>query len=772
MPNPTDTAQLGVPVVACAGQDKALSVWKTNSASPFVITQELAAKTITDLAWAPDGEVLYITSLDGTIAACVFEANELGYPVPRQAIEKTLSKYGGSRRAGILETTDALILEENSKADEIKVAQGRMGALMGDAKEMTPTPVNGNGSAKATNGVSHNSSEQSSKDVTLKDVAPAAVPAVVPVPQADRIVQLKQRVTITKDGKKRIAPFLISSSAGLSESTLPRSQLVASTVPAAANDTPQHILDLSKPYDALPKGGLASLLLGNKRKFAEIEGDEERRAEKKLQEISHTGATPIVRNTTDGVVPPIVAPKPSIEIPDVLRPAMINPSLTVATVRLSVPQVRGTITRPLAEDPVHDSGATSEAAKHSDNDTSQSIVFEAKNAMGPARTGRPQDRQPTRISVSRRGQLIWQDYLPRACSLAVGNYNFWCAACEDGTIYVWTPAGRRLLNAMVLEAQPVILDCRGWWLLCITAVGQCYVWNIKTLSSPHPPISMAPILDSAAAPQQTHLVASPSIMFARLNSQGCVAVGTSNGEGYTYSPKMYTWLRLSEPWWAVGSQYWNTMDTSVAPLSSLSSVHGASAAIDEIGITEEQISAGIIPLLERNTTTQALIKGRTYYLQRLVKSLLSAEGYEGFEAAVSIAHLENRIAAAMALGARAEFRLYLIMYAKRLGAEGSKAKAEELLKSLVGSMYVDESTDEVNHSDAPEVLAKGWQSAGETIVGWRRDELAKEILLLLGKCSWYLCMAPEMSLTSFRQISRIAAHYSAVWPPSRRAECT
>ena len=37
---------------------------------------------------------------------------------------------------------------------------------------------------------------------------------------------------------------------------------------------------------------------------------------------------------------------------------------------------------------------------------------------------------------------------------------------------------------------------------------------------------------------------------------------------------------------------------------------------------------------------------------------------------MSIAHLENRIAAAQTLGAKDEFRVYLIMYAKRIGAEG------------------------------------------------------------------------------------------------------
>lgn len=758
-------------VIACAGQDKTLSVWVTRTSKPYVITNELCSKAITDLAWTPDGETLFITSLDGTIVACIFEPGELGYPASDADVSESLSKYGGSRRAGIVENADALRLEESSKVDELKGVEGRMGELMGDSSRQSPV-VKVNGTSSLSNGIISTPADSTSavgdgKAITDKTAGPDAVgdepagsdaaglaiaAAPKPDPQAARIDKLKQRVTITKDGRKRVAPLLVSSSAGLTESSLPRPQLLASTTQVARPDAPQVILDLSKPYDGLPKGGLTSLLLGNKRKFADIEGDVEHRVEKRLQAVQKTGATPIVRNTPDGVVPPVLAPKPTPEIAEPLRPAIVNPSLLVSQTRLSVPLVRATITLPLgAEKSAHDSGAPNEAPSASDDSTYEgTIVFEARNATGPARTGRPQDRQPTRITVTRKGQTIWQDFLPRACLLVAGNYNFWTAACEDGSLYIWTPAGRRLLSAIVLESQPVILDIRGWWLLCVTATGQCHVWNIETLSSPHPPVSLAPVLDSAAAPQQSHLTASPSIMFARLNSKGCIVVGTSNGEGYTYSSSMYVWLRLTEPWWAVGSQYWNTMDTSIPTVQTDKAKSGTQ---DD----EPNVSAGIIPLLERNTTTQSLLKGRTFFLQRLVKSLLSAEGYEGFESAVSIAHLENRLAAAMVLNAHDEFRIYLIMYAKRLGAEGAKGKVAELLKSLMGRVYDEldvDSEDEgmtmsgvgaderqrhaAKRSKSSQETRAGWESDSDEIVGWKREDLLKEVLLLLGTLKLYL----------------------------------
>ncbi|KAK4543638.1 HIR complex subunit [Oleoguttula mirabilis] len=712
-----------VSVVACAGQDRTLSVWNTSFPRPFVTTAELCAKSISDLAWSPDGETLYLTSLDGTIAALVFEKGEMGYPAQAADNDKALAKYGAGRRVGIVEGTDALLLEESSKAGELRGVEGRMGELMGDGAPAPAVPAV-NGDTPQVNGTS--------KAITNGSTAePVPIPQASKDAQQEKIERMKNRVTLTKDGKKRIAPLLVSSS-NQGEANLPRPQLQASMRQGAASDEPAgKTLDLSKPYDGLPKGGLASLLMGNKRKFAEVDGDteEERKmGEKRVRGIQQTGATPIVNNTAEGLVPASAATarKVPAETPEVLRPAVVSPSLTVSQVRLAVPMVRSVVLRPLdTSKPAGDEQAADPAA-----DSDSSVVFEARNATGPSRTGRAQDREPTRITLSKRNQTLWQDFLPRAVLLTTGNKNFWAAACEDGSLHLWTPAGRRLMNASVLEAQPVILDCRGWWLLAITAVGQCYVWNIKTMSSPHPPISLAPALDAASAAQQGHLTAAPSLMFARLNSQGKIIVGMSNGDGFAYNPSMFVWQRISESWWAVGSQYWNTADTSVTvarPSKSSGRDRDAEASfLDEIN--PENISAGIIPLLERNTTSQALLKGRAYFLQRLVKQLLSAEGFEGFESSVSIAHLENRVAAAMTLEAKDEFRMYLIIYAKRIGAEGLRGKVEELLSSLMGKIFEDE--DDVEDVGGGQGVEWG---DGDEIVGWRRADLLKEVVMVLGK---------------------------------------
>ncbi|KAI1123253.1 protein hir-1 [Nemania abortiva] len=721
-----------VTVIASAGQDKTLSIWNTNTSRPVVILQDLASKSISDLAWTPDGQTLFAASLDGSIVTVKFETGELGWVANLEETDKALSKYGASRKAmGIAEDVDGFQLENHSKEGERKGAESRMGALMGDfhplPKDATPA-TNGvkTGTATPTAPPSTNGQAEAEPEKEKeKDQAGAAQEAQEAADKAaQRINVLKSRVTITKDGKKRVAPMLISSS-GTGQSSLPQTQLVgSSTAKAAQNDTPQTILDLSKPYEGLPEGGLAAMLLGNKRKAVAVEGEDD---EEHPNKRPATWPRPIQRNGVDGLENATLEPPRHglVPTPEYLRPAVLNPSIAISQARLAVPKVRAHILRPLERGVLLEDSTLEEASKVPEN-----TILEARNPTSL--------RDPSHITATKRGAVIWQDYLPRAIILVTGSKKFWAAACEDGSLYTWTPAGRRLINAMVLESQPVILECRGWWLLCITAAGMCYVWNICTLSSPHPPVSLAPILEIAISSLQPHgAMPAPGVTSAHLNSNGHIIVTLTNGDGYYYSPSMHTWQRLSESWWAVGSQYWNSNDSSVGSLQT--TAVGSTTPKDGKG-DENMASAGIIPFLERHTTNEFLLKGRAYTLQRLIKTLLSKDGFETFESSVSIAHLENRIAGALQLGSKEEFRLYLLMYAKRIGAEGHRGKVEELLNNLLGGVLQDK-TGEGNDK------GQGWSSKESDICGWDRKELLKGVVMILGK---------------FRELQRLTVQYARV----------
>lgn len=721
----------GVTVIACAGQDRALSTWDTSTSKPLVVSEGLCVKSISDLAWSPDGENLFFTSLDGTIGLARFAKGELGYPVSMEVNATSLAKYGAGRKVGVVEGPDALVLEEKSKSDELKNVQGRMGELMGDSSQTSvPTLVSLNGPSKAattnakTNGIQKNPDNEAEVNTNgveeaMDKNAEKTVETANDLANKAKIERLKSRVTIMKDGRKRVAPLLVSSSAGVTESSLPSAQLMASTSQMAKTEAPQTILDLSKPFEGLPKGGIASLLIPNKRRYAETGSEDDNAISRRVESIARQGATAITLNTVNG----LMTANPALaEAASEARPSLFNPSVMLSQTRLAVPVIREHIVRPLSgskppETSERDRGGASNEDAH---------VFEVRNSFTPSRTGRPGDREPARITVTKRGQLLWQDFLPRAVMLVTGNQRFWAASCEDGSLHTWTPAGRRLFNAFAMEAQPVILDCRGPWLLAISSIGMCHIWNITDSSAPHPPVSLAPILDMASMTQGPHLTAGPAIIFARLSSEGRVYVAMSNGDAYGYSHTMHVWQRYSEMWWAVGSQYWNTSDPRNRNTQKTSG-NQQDAELDNV-VRLENISAGIIPLLERNTTSQTLLRGKAYFLQRLVKTLLSAEGYEGFESGVSVAHLENRLAAALSLGAKEEFKTYLGMYAKRLGAESARLKIEELLRSLLAGVYDERESSSL--TDGSSVYMGG---PSDELCGWKKDMLLREVILILGE---------------------------------------
>jgi len=223
-------------------------------------------------------------------------------------------------------------------------------------------------------------------------------------------------------------------------------------------------------------------------------------------------------------------------------------------------------------------------------------------------------------------------------------------------------------------------------------------------------VSLAPILDVANIYFKPDGVSrAEAIQEVTINSDGVIIVSVTDGDGYAYNRDLFSWQKISESWWAVGSQYWDTTG----------SVRPSAVAADSLN-GEPPVSIGIIAHLERRTTAEVLLNPRGRVLQRIIKQCLSREGFEGFETAVSIAHLENRIAAAVMLGAKDEFKSYLMTYVRRLASEGMKGKVEELLRELMGRMDVDEGEEDTDEKD-------------DTVCGCNKRELLKSVLLVVGK---------------------------------------
>ena len=120
-------------------------------------------------------------------------------------------------------------------------------------------------------------------------------------------------------------------SGGGHRSNLPNAQLLqAQAASGSTSRDPKTILDLSRPYDGLPKGGMAALVIGNKRKAPEEED---------------TDLPPTTSNTKRLSVLQAPDHPTTSEAPEFLRAAIISPVLSTSQVRLAVPKLRTKVQR-------------------------------------------------------------------------------------------------------------------------------------------------------------------------------------------------------------------------------------------------------------------------------------------------------------------------------------------------------------------------------------------------------------------------------------------
>lgn len=180
-------------VLATGGQDRTLAIWSTSNSKPIVVCQDIVDNSITDICWAPDGETLYFSCLDGSVTCVHFTKGELGQVVSEELIDQQLNRYGADRESTILpESVEQLRLEENS-------TEARAIAI----RKMMPIET-----AKSQFDKKSNTETAKIKPVEKE---PSVAP-LTPALKIDASRLRKQAISVTKTGKRRVAPLLVSSS--------------------------------------------------------------------------------------------------------------------------------------------------------------------------------------------------------------------------------------------------------------------------------------------------------------------------------------------------------------------------------------------------------------------------------------------------------------------------------------------------------------------------------------------------------------------------------
>lgn len=235
------------------------------------------------------------------------------------------------------------------------------------------------------------------------------------------------------------------------------------------------------------------------------------------------------------------------------------------------------------------------------------------------------------VSLTRGSDTLWTQEIPGQVSVACGNSSFVAVACIDCSLYVLSVSGRFLLPPIVLSAAPALLSSHAEsesaqsLLLAITCDGEFRVWDIdkKELSQK---CSIRPLLGmtspSSGSKKEEPL---PTLCSAFLNEKGIPMCGLTDGTLYSFDRNMDSWFRVFDRKY-VGSEFhslFRSKDDSIRR-----------ASLDTITqpIRESDIAAELLHLKK----SQQVLR--------------------------TIAHLENEIAASLALKSGFSYRTWLRTY--------------------------------------------------------------------------------------------------------------
>ncbi|KAI0305176.1 WD40-repeat-containing domain protein [Multifurca ochricompacta] len=317
----------------------------------------------------------------------------------------------------------------------------------------------------------------------------------------------------------------------------------------------------------------------------------------------------------------------------------------------------------------------------------------------------------TEISYVSGKTVCWLDYLPFPAVILAATNVFCAVGMSDGTLNVYSPTGRRIMPTITLDGTASFLSGAKFALVAMTCTGVLYSWNIKKMSANFAPTSVRPLLSSpnvsvhGTTTSITSLVARPN---------GSPVLSTTSGVTYSYDSSLYAFVKLSETWWAEGSDAWSSRPrTSNAQQAVVASIESA-------------ISERIPP----NPGT--------------------AQRPQWWTSALTLGHLESKLHAARVLDSSAEYKQTLLVYAKKIADEGFRNKAEELIKELFGPIYWRPG------------MAKE-DSWNPMLLGhWKRD-LLKEVLQVFGDPT-YSSLHPSLALlTSVPARSKTLAKLGMDW---------
>lgn len=669
--------------VIASASDTTLSIWRTDSFFPLYV-DFTSTSTISNLCWSSDGMMLFVTYQNSGMSVAVFNKEEFGKPVYEMNALST-NLYNKTKDTLPLEfermTKWRLFMRDHPET--VKIREKDL-----NNSELRKLKIK---KLQVKNSETPKSETQTPMPTTDTTIGTTNLVPLEPAKSKEKPIYLKEAPLKNKEtptqSKESMPGSEKSTTTEKTEATKQEKTRDSVNEKREKKDT----TDTKRPEKAEKVNKaektekVSKVTKVEKTEKAEnMEKDNSRKENPKKRphptsnyELSSTSVPKDIhlrvakmsrkessQNGTTAQAPS--KKRKEVEPVEFVGTVIINPQISFSNIRIAIPKLKKAIGYSFIDD--------------------ETLSLQVTNGNGL-------ESQPTRIALIKqisRGEpkQMFVDFIPHKVHVVSGSSHYIAVSTQNGQIITYTQSGSRILPALILGSPLSFLELKDEYLLAVTCTGELFVWNLKERKALFKSISLYPLLQPLYSSGQASatnvdgedsnvnldgnnlvflngelLTKSENVTLCSITSQGIPIVTLSNGNGYLFNKDMNTWSLISDSWWAFGSQYWD---------SSLSA--------------ESTKGIGLLEYMESHTNEEINRRGKAKFFIKISKMMLMREGYENLETIISLNHLENKINFYMSMDDYKNYKLYLIIYAKRLSKLNLKARLIEVLSSLFNDM--------------------------------------------------------------------------------------
>lgn len=523
-------------ILISAGQDRTAAIWSTNCATPLCVLTEVAMKSITDVSWSSSGLEVYLCSLDGDVVVLGFEDSELGRILPWEETLQALNKYGKDRDIKFTESVTMLELEQLAQKkfphlmESDNVNSSRLHELMKGSSEGLQS--SSQSLPETVNLLVGRSKKNPKKKMPVIQSMPSGSRPGEHDTPVNTLTTASQKVTITKSGKKRVAPMLISAAEK------------PGAAPAAKKANTNKLSYISHPTTNLPKNGLPTLVYGLVQlPLEEVDPNEdEENIIDDIVEAADAGSNPsgkkrrrrsYNRNNENKII------RFDGHIPywlekDVVNPATMFNERSECEVQVEIKEFE------------ENKGEQTMEIRHfteKDRDPEFNDPFE-------------EDFKSVSQIVTKSTGEAW-DYFLNDKLTAIDEsvwegIEYWVLGVDSGKVFVLSVNGR-LISPIITVGSPVIkLIAKNAELCAITLNGQVWTWKLFDLNGRQPisklgGVSLAPLLNQYANDKDRRKVEIDVQINSIKFSEGLFVV-LSNEDTFAWDSKLECWIKVIDKW--------------------------------------------------------------------------------------------------------------------------------------------------------------------------------------------------------------------------------